>query len=104
MRRSPDFARWTSIFRPDWRLRSRKLQEQGGSDREAAVFWLSGGVFQRSGRNCPAAFVQFGRGSRRHGAYHRAGDGHLGQLESDGAGVTHDTRADLDQLELQAGQ
>jgi hypothetical protein len=38
------------------------------------------------------------------GAHHRAGDGHLGQLEGDGAGVTHDTRPDLDQLQLEAGQ
>lgn len=38
------------------------------------------------------------------GAYHRAGGGRLGQLESDGAGVTDDTRPDLDQLQLQAGQ
>ena len=38
------------------------------------------------------------------GAHHRACDGHLGQLEGDGAGVTHDTRPDLDQLELEAGQ
>ncbi len=38
------------------------------------------------------------------GADHRAGDGHLGQLEGDGAGVADDTRPDLDQLQLQAGQ
>jgi len=30
----------------------------------AAVFWLVGGVFQRSGQSCPAAFAQFGRGSQ----------------------------------------
>ena len=35
------------------------------------------------------------------GAYHRAGDGHLCQLEGDGTSVTHDTRPDLDQLEVQ---
>ena len=77
-----------------------------------------GGVFQRSVQTCPAAFVQFGRGApsraqRRRsqsadggedGAYHRAGDGDLGQLECDGAGVTHNAGADLDQLQLQAGQ
>ena len=62
--RSPDFARWTSVFRPERRLRSRKLLEQGGSDREAAESWLRGGVFQRSGQTCPAVFVQFGSGSR----------------------------------------
>lgn len=38
------------------------------------------------------------------GADHRPRHGDLGQFERDGAGVTHDTRADLDQLELQAGQ
>ena len=38
------------------------------------------------------------------GAHHRAGDGHLGQLEGDGAGVTDDAGADLDQLQLQAGE
>ena len=37
-------------------------------------------------------------------AHHRAGDGHLGQLEGDGAGVTHDAGANLDQLQLEAGQ
>ncbi|WP_339773525.1 hypothetical protein, partial [uncultured Pseudosulfitobacter sp.] len=62
--RSPDFACWTSIFRPNRRLWSHKQLEQGGSDGEAAVFWLGGGVFQRSGQTCPAAFVQFARGSR----------------------------------------
>jgi hypothetical protein len=40
----------------------------------------------------------------KDGAHHRAGDGHLGQLEGDGAGVAHDAGADLDQLQLQAGQ
>ena len=38
------------------------------------------------------------------GAHHRAGDRDLGELEGDGAGVTHDAGADLDQFELQAGQ
>jgi len=33
-----------------------------------------------------------------------AGDGHLGQLEGNGAGVEHDAGTDLDQLQLQAGQ
>ena len=32
------------------------------------------------------------------GAQHRSGDGNLGQLEGDRAGVTHDTGAHLDQL------
>ena len=31
---------------------------------QGAVFWLGGGVFQRSGQTCPAAFGQFGSGSR----------------------------------------
>ena len=35
--RSPNFARWTSIFRPNRCLRSRKLLEQGGSDRSRRV-------------------------------------------------------------------
>ena len=34
------------------------------------------------------------------GAYHWAGDRHLGQLEGDGAGVTDDAGADLDQPQL----
>ena len=38
------------------------------------------------------------------GAHHRAGDGRLGLLEGDSAGVTHDMRPDHDQLQLQAGQ
>src|SRR3546814_7815579 len=37
-------------------------------------------------------------------SHHRAGDGDLGQLEGNGAGVADDAGADLDQLELQAGQ
>lgn len=39
-----------------------------------------------------------------NGAHHRAGDRDLGKLEGDGAGVAHDAGADLDQLELEAGQ
>jgi hypothetical protein len=38
------------------------------------------------------------------GPDHRAGDGDLGQLEGDGARVTHHAGPDLDQLQLQAGQ
>jgi hypothetical protein len=38
-----------------------------------------------------------------YGAHHRAGDSHLGELEGYGAGVTHHTSADPDQLELQVG-
>ncbi len=37
-------------------------------------------------------------------AHHRACDGHLGQLEGDGAGMAHDAGADLDQFQLKAGQ
>lgn len=40
----------------------------------------------------------------KDGAHHRSGDGHLGQLEGDGAGVTYHTRPDLDQLQLEAGE
>jgi len=71
------------------------------------MIWLDGGVFQRNGQTCPAAFVQFGRGwlscARRwrskaaDGARHWAGDCHLGQLEGDAAGVADDTCPDLDQ-------
>ncbi len=35
---------------------------------------------------------------------HLVGHRHLGQLECNGAGVTDDARADLDQLDLEAGQ
>jgi hypothetical protein len=31
-------------------------------------------------------------------------DPHLGKLENDGAGITHNTGSNLDQLQLQAGQ
>jgi hypothetical protein len=82
------------------------------------MFLLGGGVLQRSGRTCLAAFVQFGLGWRssacwrrsqptdggEDGAHHRAGDGHFGQLGGDGAGVTDDAGAELGQLQLQAGQ
>ena len=42
--------RWTSIFRPERRLRSGGLLEQGESDLEAAVVWLSDGVVIAAGR------------------------------------------------------
>ena len=45
-----------------------------------------------------------GGGSRRGWRVPSGGDGHLGELEGNRAGVAHDTRPDLDQLELQAGQ
>jgi hypothetical protein len=44
---SSDFARWTSIFRPNRRLQARKLLEQDGSDREASAPPARGGVYQR---------------------------------------------------------
>lgn len=37
-------------------------------------------------------------------AHRRASDGDLCQLEGDGTGVKHDTRPNLDQFQLQAGQ
>jgi hypothetical protein len=40
----------------------------------------------------------------KDGAYHCAGHGDLGELEGYGAGVTHHTIADLDQLQLRARQ
>jgi len=86
--------------------------------RKAAASVPGGDVFQRGGRTYGAAFVQFGPGSPssacrwrsqsadggEDGAYHRAGDSDLGQLEGDGAGMTHDAGPDLDQFQLQAGQ
>jgi len=74
----PTFPKWRAVwreyrlkptagqafFRPERPRRARKALKQGGSDVEAAMFGLGGGVFQRSGQTCPAAFVQFGRGSR----------------------------------------
>ena len=42
--------------------------------------------------------------SGKDGAHHRAGDRNFGQLEGDGAGVAHDTGADLDQLQLEGCQ
>jgi hypothetical protein len=38
------------------------------------------------------------------GAHHWASDSNLGQLKSDGAGVTHHMGADFDQLQLESGQ
>lgn len=43
-------------------------------------------------------------GSGKDGAYHRAGDGDLGKLESAGTGMTHDAGPDLDQFDLEAAQ
>jgi hypothetical protein len=45
--KSPDFSGRTSFFCPEWRLRSRRLLELGGSGHEAAAFLPGGGVFQR---------------------------------------------------------
>ena len=61
---SPESDRRTSVLRPARRLRPHRLRRQGGSDREAALFWIGDGAFQRGGQTHPAAFVQFGRGSR----------------------------------------
>ena len=36
----------------------------------------------------------------KDGPHHRTGDGNLGQLEGNGAGVTDDAGTNLDQLEL----
>lgn len=93
------------------------MLEQGGSDGEDTLVWPDGAVFQRTERPYPAAFVQLGLGSQtcalrwssqsaeggEDSANDSAGDGHLGQLEGDRAGVAHDTCPDLDQLELQVG-
>ena len=38
------------------------------------------------------------------GTHHRTGDGDLGQLEKDGAGVADDAGTKLDQFELQVDQ
>ena len=40
----------------------------------------------------------------KDGAHHGACDSYLGEVEGDGAGVADDAGADLDQLQLQAGQ
>lgn len=53
--RSPESGHWASVFRPEWRLRTRRLLEQGGADRETAALRPGGGVFQHSGQICPAA-------------------------------------------------
>jgi hypothetical protein len=45
--RSPDFACWESIFRPNRCLWSRKPLELGRSGREPASSWPVGTVFQR---------------------------------------------------------
>lgn len=42
--------------------------------------------------------------TRMDGAHHGTGHRALSQLEGDGAGMAHDTSADLYQLELKAGQ
>lgn len=57
--RSPDFARWTSVFRAERRLRSRKRLELGGSGREPAASFPGSDVFQRGGQTCRASFVEF---------------------------------------------
>jgi hypothetical protein len=94
------------------------LQKAGEPRREPASSVPGNDVLQRGGQTCRAAFVQFGSGSRscawrwrskaadggEDGAHHRAGKRNFGQVEGDGAGVAHDAGADLDQLELKAGQ
>jgi hypothetical protein len=56
-RRSPESDRWTRVFRPDRRLRSRKLLELGGSAREPASSWPGSDVFERGGQTCLAALL-----------------------------------------------
>ena len=62
--RSPEFSRRSRVFRPERCRRSRKRPELGGSNRKPTSSWPGGPVFQRVGQTCPAAFVQFGSGSR----------------------------------------
>ncbi len=45
-------------------MRSGGLLEEGRLERESAVIWPDGDVFQRIGQTCPAAFGQFWRASR----------------------------------------
>ncbi|MDR5654415.1 hypothetical protein RGD00_17515 [Xinfangfangia sp. LG-4] len=61
--RSPDFARWASVQRPERCLSSRKRPKSGGSSLEPAAFWPGRAAFPRGRRTCPAAFVQLGHGS-----------------------------------------
>ncbi len=51
-------------FRPERGLWSRKRPKLGESARKPAASRPGGGVFQRIGQTCPAAFVQFWLGSR----------------------------------------
>jgi hypothetical protein len=89
----------------------------GASCFELVPCWPGGEDFQRFGQTCRAAFVQF-RVGPLSGAYwrgpqpadrgyygtdHRTGHRNLGELEGDGASVTHHTGADFDQLQLEAG-
>ena len=99
------------------RLPPGGLLELSGSDGKAAMFCLGGGVFQRCGRTCPAAFVPFWfelrscayRWRSQSAAYGkderhaRAGDSHLGQREGDGAGVVLGWRF-LSAKDVQAGR
>lgn len=59
--RSPDQARRSSILRPLRRTSLWRRLEQCGSSCESASFWPVAPVFQRDGRTCPAAFVQFAK-------------------------------------------
>ena len=62
--RSPDLASWTSVFRPERRLYSRRSLELGGSGREPAALLAGGDVIQRGGQICPAVLVKLELGSQ----------------------------------------
>ncbi len=116
--RSPDFARWASVFRPERCLSVAQLPKSGGSSLELAAFWPGRAAFPRGRRTCPAAFVQLWRMDRGHvhdGGVRRR---RMAVLTARTIGPKTATSANwkvmarwrttrapiLDQLELQAGQ
>ena len=106
--RSPESARWTSIFRPEQHLRSRKTLEQGRSDCEAPAFWPRAVFFCVAGSPvlplsfslCPYHSQAIYRGVRNRRIMARmaapsADDADLSQLEGDGTVMVHHTRPDV---------
>lgn len=76
-------------------------REVCGSSCKSLSCWPGDPVFQRDGQTCRAALVWVGVDRGEDSAHLWAGDGDLGQLEGDGAGMADHAGSNLNQFELQ---
>ena len=64
---SPEAARRSSLFRPERSLRLRRRPGLVGTSHGSVPCCPARGIFQRGGRSCRAAFVEFEPGSQSRG-------------------------------------